>query len=56
MKTISATELRKRFGYYKRRVQRGESFFITRHGRLVAKLEPPDPELLSGPEKKHLHK
>ena len=44
MKKISATELRRRFAYYKRRVQRGESFFITRYRRVLAIMEPPRPE------------
>ncbi len=45
MKTITATEANQRFPDLLRRVQAGESFTVTSHGRPVAKVGPVDSEL-----------
>lgn len=39
---IEIAELRKRLAELTRRTEEGESFFITRYGRTVASLGPPD--------------
>lgn len=40
MATISIRELRHNLGHYMARVERGEGFEVTNHGRLVAFLNP----------------
>jgi antitoxin (DNA-binding transcriptional repressor) of toxin-antitoxin stability system len=40
METITCSQLREHFAEYKRRTARGESFLITRYGRLIAKMVP----------------
>jgi prevent-host-death family protein len=41
MERIGIRELRQNASVYVRRVERGESFEVTDHGRLVAQLVPP---------------
>jgi antitoxin (DNA-binding transcriptional repressor) of toxin-antitoxin stability system len=43
MITLTITELRRRFSAVVKRVNGGESIAITRRGKLVAFLEPPQP-------------
>jgi prevent-host-death family protein len=43
MLSVSITELKAHFSEYLRRVQSGERFHITSHGREVADLVPADP-------------
>ncbi|WP_337993455.1 type II toxin-antitoxin system Phd/YefM family antitoxin [Pseudomonas sp. 17391] len=42
MQVISATQARRRFRRLMRLLQEGNSFVITRHGKPVCKLEPPE--------------
>jgi prevent-host-death family protein len=41
MKTISATEAKAKFAALLSDVERGETVEITRHGKTIARLEPP---------------
>ncbi|MBF8700115.1 type II toxin-antitoxin system prevent-host-death family antitoxin [Pseudomonas plecoglossicida] len=42
MQVISVTQARRRFRRLMRLLQEGHSFVITRHGKPVCKLEPPE--------------
>ena len=42
---IGANELRDRLGYWAQRASQGDQILITRHGRPLARLGPPDPQL-----------
>lgn len=42
MKTIAATELKARLSEFLGDVERGEVINVTRHGKTIARLSPPD--------------
>ena len=44
MKTIAATELKARLSEFLGDVERGEVINVTRHGKTIARLAPPDGE------------
>lgn len=44
MTDVSARELRNNLANYLSRLERGERFTVTRRGRPVGRLEPPEPE------------
>lgn len=40
MKAITATELKKKLGYYLEEVRKGKEFSITKNGKIIASLIP----------------